>query len=68
LRQLLFVGAMSVIRFAKPGNKSASAWLVQLLERKPRKLAAVALANKTARIVWAMMSREEAYRRQPVAA
>jgi transposase len=68
LRQLLFVGAMSVIRFAKPGSKSASAWLVQLLERKPRKLAAVALANKTARIVWAMMSRGEAYRRQPVAA
>ena len=46
LRQLLFVGAMSVIRFAKPGSKSASAWLLQLLERKPRKLAAVALANK----------------------
>ena len=68
LRQLLFVGAMSVIRFAKPGSKSASAWLLQLLERKPRKLAAVALANKMARIIWSMMSRGEAYRRQPVAA
>lgn len=68
LRQLLFVGAMSVIRFAKPGSKSPSAWLLQLLERKPRKLAAVALANKMARIIWAMMSRGEAYRRQPVAA
>jgi len=68
LRQLLFVGAMSVIRFAKPGSKSASAWLLQLLERKPRKLAAVALANKMARIIWAMMSRGKAYRRQPVAA
>jgi transposase len=68
LRQLLFVGAMSVIRFAKPGSKSASAWLLQLLERKPRKLAAVALANKMARIIWAMMSRKKAYRRQPVAA
>ena len=68
LRQLLFVGAMSVIRFAKPGGKSASAWLLQLLERKPRKLAAVALANKMARIIWAMMARGEAYRRQPVAA
>jgi transposase len=68
LRQLLFVGAMSVIRFAKPGSKSASAWLLQLLERKPRKLAAVALANKMARIIWAMMARGEAYRRQPVAA
>ncbi|MGP8027427.1 MAG: hypothetical protein ACLPJJ_12075 [Acidocella sp.] len=45
--------ATSVIRFAKPGSKSASAWLLQLLERKPRKLAAVALANKMARIIWA---------------
>jgi len=68
LRQLLVVGAMSVIRFAKPGSKSASAWLLQLLERKPRKLAAVALANKMARIIWTMMSRGEAYRRQPIAA
>jgi transposase len=68
LRQLLFVGAMSVIRFAKPGSKSASGWLLQLLERKPRKRAAVALANKMARIIWAMMARGEAYRRQPLAA
>ena len=68
LRQLLVVGAMSVIRYAKPGSRSASAWLLQLLERKPRKLAAVALANKMARIIWAMMVRGEAYRRQPVTA
>jgi transposase len=67
LRQLLVVGAMSVIRFAKPGSKSASAWLLQLLERKPRKLAAVALANKMARILWAMMTSGEAYRPQAVA-
>ena len=43
-------------------------WLMQLLERKPRKLAAVALANKMARIVWAMMSSGEAYRPRPAAA
>ncbi len=67
LRQLLVVGAMAVVRFAKPGKKSASAWLLRLLERKPRKLVAVALANKMARIVWAMMASGEAYRRQPVA-
>jgi transposase len=66
LRQLLVVGAMAVIRFAKPGSKSASTWLLQLLERKPRKLAAVALANKMARIIWAM--RGEVYRRQPIIA
>ena len=56
LRQLLVLGATTVIRFAKPGSKSVSAWLLALLERKPRKLAAVALANKMARIVWAMMA------------
>lgn len=56
LRQLLVLGAMAVIRYAKPGNKSASAWLLTLLERKPRKLAAVALANKMTRIVWAMQA------------
>lgn len=62
------VGAMAVIRYAKPGSKSATAWLLQLLERRPRKVAAVALANKMVRIIWAMMARGEAYRRQPVAA
>ncbi|OYV88820.1 MAG: IS110 family transposase, partial [Acidiphilium sp. 37-60-79] len=67
LRQLLVVGAMAVIRYAKPGSKSATAWLLQLLERRPRKVAAIALANKMARIIWAMMARGEAYRRQPVA-
>jgi len=59
---LLALGAMAVIRFAKPGSKSAPAWLLALLERKPRKLAAVALANKTARVAWAMMATGEAYR------
>ena len=59
---------MAVIRFAKPGSKSATAWLLQLLERKPRKLTAVALANKMARIAWAMMTSGEGYRRQPIAA
>jgi transposase len=66
LRSLLVVGATAVIRHAKPGKSSA--WLLQLLGRKPRKLAAVALANKMARIVWAMMARGEAYRHPPIAA
>lgn len=68
LRRLLVTGAMAVIRFAKPGGKSASAWLLSLLARKPRKVAAVALANKMARIAWAMMSRGEVYRRPSLAA
>jgi transposase len=68
LRSLLVVGATAVIRHAKPGSKSASAWLLTLLERRPRKVAAVALANKMARIAWAMMSTGEAYRGTPQAA
>jgi transposase len=66
LRQLLVLGATAVIRVAaKPGSRLASPWLVQLLARKPRKLAAVALANKMARMVWAMMRSGEAYRHRP---
>jgi transposase len=64
LRELLVLGATSVLSHAvrSKGALGASRWLMQLLERKPRKLAAVALANKMARIVWAMMSSGEAYR------
>ena len=65
LRSLLVVGATAVIRHAKPGSKSASAWLLKLLERRPLKVAAVALANKMARVAWAMMSTSEAYRGVP---
>lgn len=64
LRRLLVTGATAVIRFAtRPGNKHASEWLLKLLQHKPRKLVAVALANKMARIAWAMMKSGEAYRR-----
>src|SRR5437016_4722552 len=67
LRQLLVLGATAVIQHAKPGRPATSQWLINLLSRKPRKLAAVALANKMARIVWAMMTSGEAYRPRPVA-
>jgi transposase len=62
LRQLLVLGATAVIQHAKPGRPATSQWLLNLLSRKPRKLAAVALANKMARIVWAMMTSGKAYR------
>lgn len=68
LRSLLVTGATAVIRHVRPGGRNATPWLVKLLERKPRKLVAVALANKMARVAWAMMARGEAYRRQPAAA
>jgi transposase len=65
LRRLLVLGATAVVQFAKPGR--ASPWLINLLARRPRKLAAVALANKMARILWAMMVSGELYRLpQPV--
>lgn len=62
IRQLLVLGATTAIRHARPGSRSGSPWLLALLERKPRKLAAIALANKMARVVWAMMERGTAYR------
>lgn len=62
IRQLLVVGATTVIRHAIHGGKAATPWLLSLLERRPRKLAAVALANKMARIAWAMMTSGEVYR------
>ena len=65
LRSLLVLGSTAVIQHAKPGKTSP--WLLSLLERKPRKLAAVALANKMARVAWAMMASGETYR-QPAGA
>jgi transposase len=64
LRVLLVTGATSVIKAAmKPGSQQMTDWLQALLQRKPRKLVAVALANKMARMAWAIMSRGEVYRR-----
>jgi transposase len=60
LRRLLVLGATAVIQQARAGR--ASPWLLGLLARKPKKLAAVALANKMARILWAMMVSGETYR------
>ncbi len=60
LRRLLVLGATARIRFAKAGR--ASPWLINLLARRPKKLVAVALANKMARTLWAMMVSGEVYR------
>jgi transposase len=60
LRSVLVVGATAVIQHVRRGGK-ASPWLVALLKRKPPKLAAVALANKMARIAWKMMFSGEPY-------
>lgn len=64
LRSLLVVGATSVIRHVRVGKSShRSAWLEALLARKPAKLAAIALANKTARIAWRLLRSGEVYDR-----
>jgi transposase len=61
LRQLLVVAASGMIRRVR-ANPAVSPWLAQLLARKPAKQAAVALANKLARIAWAVLAKGETYR------
>ena len=62
LRRLLVVGATSVIRRAGSNPTRTGAWVRSLLERKPARLTTVAVANKTARIAWAVLARGESYR------
>jgi transposase len=66
LRQMLVVGAFAVIRYAKR-HGSRRPWLVQLMARRTTKVAAVALANKTARVIWAIMTSGQPYREPRVA-
>ena len=62
LRRLLIIGASAVVLHASRRGAPAGSWLAQMLARKPRMLVTVALANKTARIVWAVLTRNEVYR------
>lgn len=62
IRRLLIVGAMSVIRWVVRKGDSSNRWLAARGARKPRMVAAVALANKTARMIWAMTTKQENYR------
>jgi transposase len=66
LRSLFTAGALAVIRYAKIHGTTHRPWLTALLARRPIKVAAIALANKIARMVWAMMTRGERYK-EPVA-
>jgi transposase len=61
LRSVLVAGATAVIQQARHGRGHPSPWLIALLKRKPPKLAAVALANKIARIAWKLMVTGESY-------
>jgi transposase len=66
IRRLLIIGASAVVRQAALRGAPARSWLGRMLARKPRMLVTVALANKMARIVWALMVKGEVYK-APVA-
>jgi transposase len=66
LRSLFTAGALAVIRYAKIYGTKHRPWLTSLLARRPTKVAAIALANKIARMAWAMMAKGERYK-EPVA-
>ena len=67
IRRLLIIGASAVVRQACMRAAPAGSWLARMLARKPRMLVTVALANKTARIVWALLAKGGVYE-APVAA
>jgi transposase len=62
IRRLLIVGAMAVVRWASRKGAPEGSWLARMLGKKPRMLVAIALANKMARGIWAMLTKQEAYR------
>lgn len=67
LRRLLIIGCSAVVLQASKRGAPAGSWLEQMMARKPRMLVTVALANKTARIIWALLIKQEEYK-TPVAA
>jgi transposase len=68
LRRLLIIGAAAIVRWAVRGRGPANPWLKSMLARKPRMVVTVALANKMARMVWALMAHGGIYRAQAAAA
>ena len=62
LRSLFVAGALAIIRYAKIHGAKHRPWLSALLARRPTKVAAIALANKIARVAWAVMAKGERYK------
>jgi transposase len=67
LRRLLIIGASGVVRWAKRKGVPQGTWLSGMLGRKPPMLVIVALANKIARVAWALIAKGESYRTPAVA-
>lgn len=67
IRRLLIIGGSSMVRQACRHGAPAGSWLERMLSRKPRMLVSVALANKMARMVWALLTKKEEYRAPAVA-
>ncbi len=68
IRHLLYIGAGNAIRFAKARAATGEAWIRALQARRPPKVVIIALANKMARIAWALMMRGESFRSPAAAA
>lgn len=68
VRRLLVVGATALLRGDCRKKAAGGAWFADLLKRKPARVATVALANKTARVAWAVLTRGEVYRATTVSA
>jgi transposase len=68
IRRLLILGASAVVRQACRRGAPARSWLAQMLPRKPKMLVTVALANKMARVVWALLVKGGVYRAPATAA
>jgi transposase len=68
LRTLLIHGARSVVRQVERHPERADPWLRQLLSRRPKNVVAVALANKNARVAWALLTQGQDYERRPTPA
>lgn len=66
IRKLLVCGMTSRVRQAKARPEDVDPWFKALLERKPARLASVAMANKTARVIWAVLTRNEPYKQTAV--
>lgn len=62
IRRLLITGAVAVVQWAARKGVPEGSWLARMLARKPRMLVAMALANRTARVAWALLGKQENYR------